>query len=263
MCGAPALQRDWLAQIALSDPGNESAVPFQLVWRGGMRAGQAHRTRGGRCGGDVHRGFHHGHALCLTQTEPDLPPAGQLDIDLRQQFGIEQRPMLDPVRAIDPVAGAQRIERVFSRRDASCAQARRYRTIRSKDRWACGRCVSSSLLRKPKSKPALCATSGASPRNSSKSSALSAKRGFVARNAAERPCTRFRFHRHIAFGVEIRRGRYGPSRPGRPFRCSRFPPCDPRSWGPGRVVSVSKMISRIGRTICPSLAAGKWRVPSK
>ena len=39
--------------------------------------------------------------------ETDLPPSGQFDIDLRQQFGIEQRAVFHPVAAIDTVAAAQ------------------------------------------------------------------------------------------------------------------------------------------------------------
>ena len=38
--------------------------------------------------------------------EPDLAPAGQFDLNLRQQFGIEQRAVAGAVAAIDPVTGA-------------------------------------------------------------------------------------------------------------------------------------------------------------
>src|SRR5436190_5415682 len=46
------------------------------------------------------------------QAQSDLPPAGQLDIDLGEQLGIEQRAMLDALRPVDPKPGAQRIETV-------------------------------------------------------------------------------------------------------------------------------------------------------
>ena len=44
------------------------------------------------------------------QAQPDLAPAGQLDINLREQFGIKQRAVAGAVAAIDPIAGAQRIK---------------------------------------------------------------------------------------------------------------------------------------------------------
>ena len=43
--------------------------------------------------------------------EADLSAAIELDIDLREQFGVEQRAVLDPVAAIDPVSRTQRVER--------------------------------------------------------------------------------------------------------------------------------------------------------
>ena len=42
--------------------------------------------------------------------QPDLSPASQLDIDLRQQFGVKQRAMQHAVAAVDPIAGAKGIE---------------------------------------------------------------------------------------------------------------------------------------------------------
>ncbi len=47
------------------------------------------------------------------QAKPDLPPPGQLDIDLRQKLGVEQRAVMDAVAAIDAVARAQGVEAVF------------------------------------------------------------------------------------------------------------------------------------------------------
>src|SRR3954463_518672 len=52
-----------------------------------------------------------GGAILLDQLgdegEADLPAAGQLDIDLREQLRVEQGAMLDPLRAIDAEAGAE------------------------------------------------------------------------------------------------------------------------------------------------------------
>ena len=49
-------------------------------------------------------------AALSRQAQPDLASAGQLDINLCEQFGIEQRAVAGAVAAIDPIAGAQRIE---------------------------------------------------------------------------------------------------------------------------------------------------------
>jgi len=48
--------------------------------------------------------------FAARQAQPDLPPTIQFNIDLRKQFGIEQRAVFDPVAAINPVTRAQRIE---------------------------------------------------------------------------------------------------------------------------------------------------------
>ena len=49
-------------------------------------------------------------ALRGRKLEPDLPPAGEFDIDLGQQFGIEQCAVPGAVAAVDPITGTQRIE---------------------------------------------------------------------------------------------------------------------------------------------------------
>jgi hypothetical protein len=43
----------------------------------------------------------------------NLPPAGQLDIDLRKQRGIKQSPVTDTMAAIHAIARAQRVQAVF------------------------------------------------------------------------------------------------------------------------------------------------------
>ena len=45
--------------------------------------------------------------------EADLAAAVQLDIDLGQQFRIEQRAVPGAVRAVDAITGAQRVERIL------------------------------------------------------------------------------------------------------------------------------------------------------
>ena len=61
-----------------------------------------------RLAGDAAR---HG---CLRQNELRLTGADQLDIDLRQQFGVEQRAMLGAAGIVDRVARAQIVEPVRS-----------------------------------------------------------------------------------------------------------------------------------------------------
>jgi hypothetical protein len=41
-----------------------------------------------------------------NQAEPDLAPAGQLDIKLGEELGVQQRPVLGAMAAVDPLAGA-------------------------------------------------------------------------------------------------------------------------------------------------------------
>ena len=64
-----------------------------------------------RAGGAEHalalRQPRHGyHFACLIrdQRQANLTPAGQLDVDLREQFCIEQRAVAGAVAAIDPVS---------------------------------------------------------------------------------------------------------------------------------------------------------------
>ena len=81
--------------------------------------------------------------------EADLPPAGQLDIDLGEQLCIEQRAVLDPVAAIDPVAGAQGVERVLGAGMAAAGERQRVdHPLERKPGWPQ---APSSKLRKPKS----------------------------------------------------------------------------------------------------------------
>ena len=49
----------------------------------------------------------------VGQGEADLATAGQLDIALGEELGVDQRAMLDPKAAIDPEAGAERVQAVL------------------------------------------------------------------------------------------------------------------------------------------------------
>ena len=71
-----------------------------------------------------------------NQAEANLPPASQLDIDLGEQLGVEQRAVLDPLRPIDAVTGAQRVEAVLCARMARAGENQRVDHPRQADRPA-------------------------------------------------------------------------------------------------------------------------------
>src|SRR5690606_30352748 len=52
------------------------------------------------------------------QGKPDLPAAGELDIDLREQLRVEERAVQHAVTAVDPVTHAKRVERMLRARMA-------------------------------------------------------------------------------------------------------------------------------------------------
>src|SRR6478752_1702805 len=59
------------------------------------------------------------------ERKADLPPAGEFDIDLREQLGIEQRAVEHAVAAIDSVTHAERVERMLGPRMAPACQHQR------------------------------------------------------------------------------------------------------------------------------------------
>src|SRR5690606_2174799 len=77
-----------------------------------MWAWRAELAPAGTKNGDLDRGVHG----LGGQREADLAAAGKLDVDLREQLGIEQRAVQHAVAAIDPVARAQRVERMLGPR---------------------------------------------------------------------------------------------------------------------------------------------------
>ena len=145
-------------------------------------------SAGSADGGDVAGGN------VVGQPKPDLAPAGQFDIDLREQLRVEQGAMLDALRAIDPEAAAQGVEAVLGAGMAGAREAS-VSTIRVMQTGGRPQLLS-SWLRKPKSNPALCATSGESPMKSSNSSTLSAKRGLSDRKIGAQPVDRLGLARH-------------------------------------------------------------------
>src|SRR5688500_13374910 len=70
-----------------------------------------------------------------SQREADLAAASELDIDLREQLGVEQRAVAHPVAAVDAVAGAQRIERMLGARMTAAGEHQRVDHPLEPDLW--------------------------------------------------------------------------------------------------------------------------------
>src|SRR5688572_18034277 len=60
-----------------------------------------------------------------SEREADLPAAGELDIDLREQLGVEQRAVQHTVAAVDAVTHVQRVERMLGARMAAACEHQR------------------------------------------------------------------------------------------------------------------------------------------
>jgi hypothetical protein len=75
-------------------------------------------TRGGRTGRGwpATVGADRRHDRLRDQTQADLAAAHQLDINLREQLRVEQRAVMDAMRAVDAVARAERVERMLGAR---------------------------------------------------------------------------------------------------------------------------------------------------
>ena len=65
------------------------------------------------------------------QGKADLAAAGQLDIDLGEQLRVEQRAMLDALRAVDAEARAERVEAVLGAREWRAGRGRACRSSAS------------------------------------------------------------------------------------------------------------------------------------
>ena len=137
-----------------------------------------------------------------NKAEPDLPPARQLHIDLRKQLGVEQSAVLHAVAAVDSEAHAQGIEAMLGARMLRARKGQRIDHPAASRRQRRPQ-FSSSKLRKPKSKLALCATSGESSMKSSSSSTFSEKRGLSERKRLREPVHCLGLEGHVALGIEI------------------------------------------------------------
>ena len=117
-----------------------------------------------------------------------LPAAEQLEIDLRQNLGVEQRAVLGAGAVVDAVAGAERVEAVRSVRMAAARQQQRVDEAMLRDRRAAAEpelhvdeaAVEAGIVRDQR---AVADEVGETPRRSS------SKHGWSRRNSSVRPCT--------------------------------------------------------------------------
>ena len=117
-------------------------------------ATRPHRPGCGRCPTGRRRARAHD-----RQVEIGLLAADQLDIDLGQELGVEQRAVLGAARNCRCRSGAQSASRVFGRARMLAAGQRQRVDDPRHARSAGGRARANSALRKPMSKPALWMTS--------------------------------------------------------------------------------------------------------
>ena len=126
-------------------------------------AGAGHRRPRGRSAACA------GAATDRRQVEAALAAAVQLQIDVGQQLGVDQRAVLLALGQRDPEALTERVQRVVHARESASGPGARVSTQRVSAKP--GRPArSSSSLTKSRSKAALWATSAASPTNSRKAS---------------------------------------------------------------------------------------------
>ena len=133
----------------------------------------------------------------LDQAELRLAAADQLEIDLGQNLGVEQRAVLGAARIVDAEAGAQIVEPVGSARIFAAGQQQGIDHAVARDRGLPAR--SSSALRKPRSNVALWATSGASPMNAIKLLGHLGKQRLVLEEVERQAMDREGLGRHVAF----------------------------------------------------------------
>ena len=88
---------------------NKFCVPGQFVCRCGVWAGGAIDFRYLNAA-NVHSGHRFIRKNIVGEAKADLPTASQLNIQLRQQLGIEQRAVLDAVAPVNSIAGAQGVQ---------------------------------------------------------------------------------------------------------------------------------------------------------
>ena len=138
----------------------------------------------------------------FVERQRPLPAAGQLAVDFDQDFRIEQRPVPDALRPIDPITVAQGVEAVWltgmSLRASARVSTTRSMPIVSRPSLA------SSALRKRMSNSALWMTSRASPTKAKKSSTIAANTGLSRNRPGSVAVDAVGVLGHLALGVDER-----------------------------------------------------------
>ena len=137
----------------------------------------------------------------FDQNELSLPGADQVEIDLRQEFGVEQGAVLGAARIVDATTRTKIVQPVGRRRDTCAAPAAACRPA-ARAAAAVLPARSSSALRKPRSNKALCATSGASPMNADQFLGDLGEERLVLEKLDRQAMDRDRLRRHVALRID-------------------------------------------------------------
>ena len=137
------------------------------------------------------------------QPKTDLPPASELDIDLREKLRVEQRAVLHAVAAVDPEAHAQARRGCASRPGACDRASVSVSTMRLHRHRRTGRSVSSSKLRKPKSKLGIVGDQRRILDEVEQLVDLFDEARLVGQEDRGQAVHRLGFERHVALGIEI------------------------------------------------------------
>src|SRR6476661_747543 len=96
----------------IDEAGDKRAVAGKFLFRREMGTSRTRLANDDRPLGRIDR-----YAACVgNEAQTDLPPAGQLDVDLREKLRVEQGTVLHAMTAIDPEAHAQGVEAVLRAR---------------------------------------------------------------------------------------------------------------------------------------------------
>jgi hypothetical protein len=109
------------------DFGQERLVTLKFFGRGRMGPSRARRARRSDWAPSFSR-VRRGLGQCMSRlckAKANLSATCQLNIHLRQKLGVEQRPVLNPVRAINPKPRAQRIKAMLGAGKFAARQGQR------------------------------------------------------------------------------------------------------------------------------------------
>lgn len=175
--------------MALQLPGEGLVLPWYT--KGPVRPDQRNT-----CGFDFDAGTRE-----IGKSQPDLPSAGQFDIELRQQFGIEQRAMFGAMAAVYAVTGAQGVKREL------CARVSGAGNGDGIDHPAHIDCCPATALQfhveKAEVETGIVRDERTVAEKFKQGIGLTGKKWFVRKEFVRKPMYRFSRRRHRTFGVEI------------------------------------------------------------